>query len=200
VKARALARRLRRDPRRFVLEIVPTGAVCAEIGVWKGEFSAQILKIARPSKLHLIDPWAFMTGPEYAASRYGGGAAADQRAMDDLHAGVLRRFGDAIERGIVEVHRCESARAADRFPDGSFDWVYVDGNHLYEHVREDLARYGPKVKPGGFLAGDDYGVSGWWRDGVTRAVDEFVSETGCKILSLDANQFVLRMSRQSTVK
>jgi hypothetical protein len=166
--------------------------VCAEIGVWKGDFAARILDVVRPARLHLVDPWAFMTDEAYAESRYGGKAAADQAAMDELHAGVLRRFAGPIAEGVVEVHRCESREAAAVFPDASLDWVYIDGNHLYEHVRSDLALYAPKVKPGGLVAGDDYGEAGWWEDGVTRAVDEFVAERGYEVVSLAAHQFVLR--------
>lgn len=187
-------RRLRRNRRRFVLELPPRGSVCAEIGVWAGDFSAEILKVARPAKLHLVDPWAFMEGEAYAESRYGGKVAADQEAMDELYAGVVRRFAEPIASGIVEVHRCPSVEAAGRFPDASFDWIYVDGNHLYEYVRADLARYDPKVKPGGLIAGDDYGVRGWWDDGVTRAVDEFVEPRGYEVVSLEGSQFVLRKS------
>jgi hypothetical protein len=66
-----MVRRFRGEPRKFVTQLAPPSGVCAEIGVWKGEFSAQILKVARPSKLHLIDPWRFMTAPEYAHARYG---------------------------------------------------------------------------------------------------------------------------------
>jgi hypothetical protein len=185
-------RRLRRNPRRFVLELAPAGAVCAEIGVWKGDFAAQILEVVRPAKLHLVDPWAFMTDEAYAESRYGGKVAADQVAMDELHAGVLRRFAGPIADGVVEVHRCGSDEAAAGFQDATFDWVYVDGNHLYDYVRSDLASYEPKVKPGGLIAGDDYGEAGWWEDGVTLAVDEFVAERGYEVVSLAAHQFVLR--------
>jgi hypothetical protein len=192
VTARTALSRFRRDPRRFVIELAPPDAVCAEIGSWKGDFAAQILTVGRPSKLHLVDPWSFMTGPEYSEARYGGKVAPDQEAMDELYADVLRRFAGEIERGVVQVHRCESAEAADRFPDASFDWIYVDGNHLYPYVRDDLARYDPKVKAGGLIAGDDYGVSGWWGDGVTRAVDEFVTERGYDVVSRQAHQFVLR--------
>jgi hypothetical protein len=174
------------------LELPPRGSLCAEIGVWRGDFSAEILRLARPAKLHLVDPWAFMTGEAYAEARYGGKAAADQAAMDDLYAGVIHRFAEPIAGGVVEVHRCESAEAASRFPDGSFDWIYVDGNHLYEFVRADLEAYDPKVKAGGLIAGDDYGARGWWEDGVTRAVDEFVEARGYEVVSLAASQFVLR--------
>ena len=41
-----------------------------------------------------------------------------------------------------------------------FDWIYIDGNHTYEYVKQDLEGYRPKVKPGGYMAGDDYGTKG----------------------------------------
>ena len=101
--------------------------------------------------------------------------------------------------------KCTAAGRTRRPPRSrtpSFDWVYVDGNHLYDYVRSDLALYDPKVKPGGLIAGDDYGDAGWWEDGVTRAVDEFVAERGYEVVSLAAHQFVLRKPgrHQSIVK
>jgi hypothetical protein len=176
--------------------------VCAEIGVWKGDFSARILRAVKPAKLHLIDPWAFMGEEAYRRAWYGSKHAHDQATMDKLYEEVLRRFARPIAAGVVEVHRCASAEAAQAFADGYFDWIYVDGNHLYEFVRYDLELFDPRVKSGGFIAGDDYGVAGWWEDGVTGAVDEFVEARGYEVVSLAANQFVLRKPRgdQSIVK
>ncbi|MGH2994959.1 MAG: class I SAM-dependent methyltransferase [Gaiellaceae bacterium] len=179
----------------FLLRMLPQGSVGAEIGVWKGDFSARILRVVRPARLHLVDPWAFMGGEPYREARYGGKVALDQTAMDELYEDVLRRFTRPIASGVVEVHRCLSAEAASRFPDGYFDWVYVDGNHLYQFVRRDLELFAPKVRSGGLIAGDDYGVAGWWEDGVTRAVDEFVASGGCELVSRETHQFVLRLSR-----
>jgi hypothetical protein len=55
----------RRGGRRFLLGLLPRGSVGAEIGVWRGDFSAWILRTVRPARLHLIDPWAFRSGGEY---------------------------------------------------------------------------------------------------------------------------------------
>lgn len=177
--------------------MVPEGAVCAEIGVWRGDFSARILRAVRPRKLHLVDPWAFLSEERYRKARYGGAQAPDQSAMDRLYEGVSRRFAGPIAAGVVELHRCTSTEAASSFQDEYFDWIYVDGNHLYEFVRQDLELFEPKMKAGALIAGDDYGVSGWWEDGVTRAVDEFVASRGHEVVSLEANQFVLRKAART---
>ena len=96
-------------------------------------------------------------------------------------------------KGVVEVHRQSSLEAAERFAAGELDFVYVDGNHRYEFVKADLEAYAPKIRAGGFLAGDDYGVEGWWDDGVTQAVDEFVRSGGASVVSLEDRQFLLRV-------
>jgi hypothetical protein len=178
--------------RRRLLESLPKGGVCVEVGVWKGDFSARILEVAKPRKLHLVDPWQALGREGYEGAWYGGELEEGQPEMDRVYAGVLERFAKERRKGIVEVHRATSADAAEGFADGELDFVYVDGDHTYEFVLADLRAWTPKVKPGGLVAGDDYGVEGWWGDGVTRAVDEFVAEGGAEVVSLDGNQFVLR--------
>ena len=51
--------------------------------------------------------------------------------------------------------------------------------------------YYPKVKLSGYLAGDDYGVKGWWSKGVQRAVDGFVSHPSRLSLEVIGNQFII---------
>jgi len=176
-----------------LLARLPRGGVGAEIGVWKGDFSERILEVVRPVRLHLIDPWQAVGGGRYESARYGGGLAEGQAEMDAIYAGVLERFERERRAGLVEVHRLPSVDAAARFRDGELDFVYVDGNHRYEFVKADLETYAPKVRPGGFLAGDDYSVAGWWEDGVTRAVDEFVRSGAATVVSLEDAQFLLRL-------
>ena len=42
------------------------------------------------------------------------------------------------------------------FEDNSIDAIYIDGNHSYEAVIEDIKNWSPKVKQGGLIIGDDY--------------------------------------------
>jgi hypothetical protein len=45
-----------RNRRGHILRLVKRGAVCAEVGVSKGDFSQALLK-RWPSALHLFEPW-----------------------------------------------------------------------------------------------------------------------------------------------
>jgi len=208
---RPLSRRLARIPRRLrrlvrpsraraqgnprdlqrgrLLRLLPREAVCAEIGSWKGDFAAEILSDRSPRTLYLVDPWEHRQEQEYEGAWYGG-TASGQDQLDAVHDSVLARFAAEIDSGQVVVVRRRSLDAAGAFADASLDWVYIDGDHRYEGVKADLEAYYSKVKPGGWLAGDDYGYkSGWFEDGVTRAVDEFAPGRG--ELKIIGTQFLL---------
>ena len=59
--------------------------------------------------------------------------------------------------------------------DESLDFVFIDGNHAYEWVVEDLALWTPKVKKGGIVYGHDYDdysdTKRWDKMNVINAVD-----------------------------
>jgi hypothetical protein len=145
---------------------LPKGGRCAEIGVWKGEFSRRILALTRPRELHLIDPWAFRS--DCPNRWYGGSVAKGQSDMDRIYESVVATVGSA-----ATVHRGGSTEVLATMPDGHLDWVYVDGDHSYGAVRDDLELSRRKVRPGGILAGDDYD----WPE-VRRAVNQFLEEHG----------------------
>jgi hypothetical protein len=185
-------RRERREPRDFLLKRLPRHSVGAEIGVFQGNFSARILQLVQPKQLHLIDPWRYETSAVYNNAYYGGEIGQNQAHLDSIHNSVLKRFDREIQAGTVCVHRSDSASASREFPDGFFDWVYIDGNHQYEFVMDDLEKYYSKVKGGGVIAGDDYGEHGWWHDGVKKAVDEFITRGTVEVIEIAAAQFCLR--------
>jgi hypothetical protein len=64
-----------------------------------------------------------------------------------------------------------SVDAAATFKDAYLSFAFIDANHLYEGISADIKAWAPKVRPGGILAGHDYGMPDRWPD-VTRAVDE----------------------------
>lgn len=187
--------------REELIRHLPKGGVGAEIGVAEGTFAAAILESAEPKELHLIDPWSHLeTGGDplqgrghlEGVDRALGGTFAPPAANpegDVAFAAVEARFaGD--ER--VRLHRQFSYKAAGSFPDGHFDFVYIDGDHHYEFALRDLQDFAAKLKPGGLLFGHDFFEDSFARQehyGVVEAVNAFLKRSDFRFLMLTAEPF-----------
>lgn len=137
-----------------------------EIGVWEAQFAEQMFA-ALPG-LHLvgIDAW----------SDYGRSCGNP----DLWRFRVAERRAKARMAGYNwTLMRDFSQEAAKRVPDGSVDFIYVDGDHRYEGVMADLESWVPKVKPGGIVAGHDYRHFEPWEHElpirVVEAVNDYVA-------------------------
>jgi hypothetical protein len=85
--------------RERLLQAMPAHAICAEIGVWEGDFSRRMLDRTRPAKLHLIDPWRYEQDVTYKDSLYGGQIGGSQAHLDGVYARVCKRFAPEIAAG-----------------------------------------------------------------------------------------------------
>jgi hypothetical protein len=132
-----------------------------EVGVWRGDFAYPFMDRWRGKQLILVDPWRRLPDEEYDDVRNRDFDPKDlERVVDKFrefqpHVRVLR--GTSIE----------AARAVH----GPLDFVYIDANHRYIHVKQDIELWWPKVRPGGILAGHDLFTLD--HAGVTAAVTEF---------------------------
>ncbi|KUI31521.1 methyltransferase [Mycobacterium sp. IS-1496] len=115
------------------------------------------------------------SGPEGArevnahgpAVEFGGGTFAGL-----LHRNVIAcGFADSVALLITD-----SVAASRMFDDESLAWVHIDARHDYESVCADIAAWAPKVRPGGWLSGDDYHPE-WW-PGVVSAVSDSLPDAG----------------------
>jgi predicted O-methyltransferase YrrM len=68
----------------------------------------------------------------------------------------------------LNIVRALSKEASLLYKDNSLDFAFIDANHSYESVKEDIELWLPKIKSGGILAGHDYNI---WT-GVNKAVHE----------------------------
>ncbi len=179
------------ERRNDVLSQFPVGAVGAEVGVFRGNFSRRILNVCKPAKLFLIDPWKNFDEPTLADSWYATGSPND---MDLIRTGVANGFAKEIASGQVEMCHGMSGDILAGFADNSIDYIYIDGDHRYEGVKADLEQAMRVVKSGGVIAADDYALGGWWKDGVVRAVNEFIGSNAgrLRIIHVRGSQVVMR--------
>lgn len=93
----------------------------------------------------------------------------------------------------IKIIKDFSLNAVNLFEDNFFDYVYIDANHLYEAISQDIKEWYKKVKIGGVLGGHDY-VRKPRRQkelilaGVKRAIDEFLKENNIKYFHLTSEK------------
>lgn len=118
----------------------------AEIGVYKGE-NAEVLCQANPKlKLYAIDNWTFY--PLYKNFK-------KQWQHDQYYKEATER----LAKYNCEIVKKWSMDAVKDFEDESLDFVFIDGDHRFEYVTNDIAEWSKKVKIGGIVAGHDFGRS-----------------------------------------
>jgi predicted O-methyltransferase YrrM len=143
-------------------------SIAVELGAWKGRstcfMGVEIANSGKPIRFFTVDHWL-------------GSADEESNNRDpDVQAG---RLFEVFQRNIipvaaqVEVIRSDTAAAAERFADGSVDFLYVDASHSYEGVLRDLIAWFPKVSDGGLVAGDDWCFSARGEPSVRNAVVDF---------------------------
>jgi len=131
--------------REAMLDLLPKGGRIAELGTYRGDFARDILARSNPAELHLID-------------------------IDDSWFDPRSLAGPEVIRHLGLTHEVIAT-----FPDGHFDFIYIDADHSYEGCHRDALAAAPKVKPGGYLAFNDFAHIDPWlgRYGVHRAATDF---------------------------
>lgn len=115
-----------------------------EVGVAAGNFSATIMAGNPQLKMWGVDPYEPYTGYKDYVRR---------DTFSELERGAHERLDKYPGYEFIKKY---SKEASEMFEDESLDFVYLDANHTYDFVTEDLELWTPKVKKGGIMAGDDY--------------------------------------------
>lgn len=155
------------------------GAHFVELGSWRGSSTAymcvEIANSGKQIKFDCVDTWL---------------GSLDEEVHQNDPAVVSDTLFDEFTRNLERVkdyytaHRMTTLEAAKLYEDHSLDFVFIDAQHTYEAVTEDIKAWLPKVKSGGILAGHDI-----FHGPVRRAVEEqlgkdFVDTGVCWIYSV----------------
>jgi len=144
------------DKIQSLIELITPSRIL-EIGVAYGYHARHILSKNRGSEYVGIDPYVAGYDDEDLFSKDVATLfhSVPDEAMDRLYGavfgGLKRDFGNR-----ASIYREESVAASKRFENSSLPFVFVDANHRYEAVFEDLEAWWPKISPGGVLCGDDF--------------------------------------------
>lgn len=162
---------------RMIRDAVGEPKTGVEVGVYKAETSVALIKAFVDCRLYFVDMWkAWDEGSTYHKTHKRTGKLTQDEwdkikdlAWDKIQH--LNRVGDRnIGRGITNhclIFTLPSIKVAAASKDKEYDFVFIDANHSYQSVKEDLDAWLPKTR--GIICGHDFG--GTYK-GVQKAVEE----------------------------
>lgn len=163
--------------------------VMAEVGVYRGHFAARMLDgVASLRRYYMIDPWRHLADWDKPANK-------PNDIFEGFYAETLAKTAAHAAKRIVL--RGRTVEVADEIPDGALDFAYIDGDHTLRGITVDLLRIYPKIRDGGFIAGDDFNPDAFHhgRDYEPTMVFpytvHFAEAKGLRIYALPHHQFLI---------
>jgi len=140
--------------------------VFVEVGAWFGKstnhLATKIKESGKDIKFTSVDTWKGTDDEEL-----------HQNIVGAFNGDIFYEFIDntvlSNNYGTFDTIKDSSKNASNNFQNGSIDFLMLDAGHSYDSLMEDIKAWYNKVKPGGYITGDDYGVF----SGVTQAADEY---------------------------
>lgn len=121
-------------------------------------------------KLILIDRWCV---PPPGDSYFQGSKVMSrhpQSRFDHAFQDTLNKVKPFSNR--VKILKMTTIQAAEYIEDGSLDFIFIDSDHSYTGVMNDLTCWVSKVRKGGLISGHDW-KNGNTNQDVARAVCDF---------------------------
>lgn len=160
-----------------LLEYYSLPKVAAEIGVAEGYFSRNMLEWDL-DLLYCVDNWGHIPDVK-------GDGNQPEIWHSKNEAAALKRVQPWIDQNKCVVLKGLSRHMAKRVPDRVLGLLYLDGNHSFEGVTEDLQIWYDKVVPGGIVAGHDFLNDAY---GVQDAVFTFSARIGETVHLINENK------------
>ena len=149
-----------------IVDKAPFNSNFVEVGAWFGKSTNHLATKIRESKKNIkfttVDTWKGTDDEELHQNIVGAFSG-------DIFYEFIDNTVHSNNYGSFEMIKDSSKNAANNFSNNSIDFIMIDAGHSYEALIEDLNIWYNKVKPGGFVTGDDYGVF----YGVTQAANEY---------------------------
>jgi len=153
-----------------------------EVGVKTGVNSLSMLEKLDIKMLYGIDP--YLIYDEYNESWY----ADSQDFFNAVKQEAYERVKLYFNYKFIEKF---SADAVKFVPNG-LDFVYIDGNHRYDYVKQDIEDWYPKIKSGGIIGGHDFFDMNK-HYGVHKAVIEFAVNNNLNLFFKNPDWWIFKL-------
>jgi len=124
-----------------------------ELGVNEGNYSDYLLTNSKLDKLYSVDSWCEDTTKTMAAT-FKAWTLKPGQTIPEREQKSRELLGKHGDRSVVV--KDLSFDAANKFSDGSIDFIFFDAGHRFSGFALDLINWWPKIRVGGVIAGHDY--------------------------------------------
>lgn len=149
-----------------VVEEAKDNSHFVEIGSLLGRSTAYLateIKLSgKKIQFDAVDLWDNVGVPDFPDEFW------EKHGKNGLYELFLNNMKECFADDTVNPIRMSSVEASKLYQDESLDFIFLDANHTYECVMEDLVHWWPKLKIGEVFAGHDVDWTG-----VKTAVEEF---------------------------
>jgi hypothetical protein len=167
----------------------------AEIGVYRGRFAARMLAdCAAIETYYMVDPWRNLEDWDKPAN------TTDETFERFYRESMERTAAHEAKRVVL---RGTTTEVIDGVPDSALDFAYIDGDHTLRGITIDLICVFGKVRPGGWIGGDDFTPSIWQHGDdyeptlVFPLAVHFAEAVGARIYGLPHKQFLIEKTVES---
>ena len=149
----------------------PTNSHFVEIGLGQGKSSGymavEIINSGKNIKLDCVDCWDMTKHPRLRVSDL---PSLRWRKKDYTleFLNNLKPIWNMLDIAVIQNYSTEASKL---YEDNSLDFVFIDGDHSFSAVTDDIEHWLPKLKANGLIAGHDYTQE--YINSVVPAVDTF---------------------------
>jgi lipopolysaccharide biosynthesis glycosyltransferase len=141
-----------------------------EIGVFKGDFLDYIIKNCNIGCIDAVDLFEGVT-----CSGNADGNNVEWYDVGKSYLELTEKYKDVPN---VNIYKSNSIAFLQNQENDTYDIIYIDGDHSYDSVKNDLLNAYSKIKNGGYIMGHDYEMNMKkahtnYDFGVKPAVDDF---------------------------
>jgi hypothetical protein len=151
-----------------------------EIGIFRGDFLNYLVSECNYGSIDAVDLFEGIT------------CSGDADGNNVQHYDVGKSYIELLDKyksnENIQIHKANSITFLQNVEDNYYDIIYIDGDHSYTGVKNDMENAYKKIKNKGYIMGHDYEMNmekanTTYEFGVKEAVDEFCINYNQNIIS-----------------